>query len=107
MLKTYTPEGMRTRKGDTMATLTQEQLQAKILGIVEVTPDEIDLQMIDELEADGSDESTSWEDYKAEQTYNGKISLRIPKELHHVLVGMAKEQGVSLNQYCLYKLAQG
>ena len=89
-----------------MAVLTQEQLQAKIKGIAEVAPDEIDIQMIDEIEADGSDESTSWEEYKSERTYNGNISLRIPKELHRVLVGTAKEQGVSLNQYCLYKLAR-
>ena len=89
-----------------MAVLTQEQLQAKIKGIAEIAPDEIDLQMIDEFEAEGQEESTSWENYKAERTYSGNISLRIPKELHRALVGTAKEQGVSLNQYCLYKLAQ-
>ena len=37
---------------------------------------------------------------------NGKILLRIPKTLHRDLVEAAKEEGVSLNQYCLYKLAQ-
>ena len=105
-LKAFTQEGMLTRKGDFMAALTQEQLQAKILNIAEVALDEIDLQMIDEFEAEGSDESTSWEEYKAERTYNGNISLRIPKELHRTLVDTAKEQGVSLNQYCLYKLAR-
>ena len=89
-----------------MATLTQEQLQAKILNIPEVAPDEIDMQMVEEIETREMDESTSWGDYKAERTYNGNISLRIPKELHRTLVGIAKEQGVSLNQYCLYKLAQ-
>jgi len=88
-----------------MATLTHEQLQTKIAGIPEVTPDEIDLQMIDEMEGD-SGEPISWESVKAERTYNGNISLRIPKDLHRALVMTAKEQGVSLNQYCLYKLAQ-
>ena len=105
-LKTSTQEGMFTRKGDTMAALTHEQLQAKILSIPEVAPDEIDIQMIEEIDMDSSGESTSWEGYKAERTYNGNISLRIPKELHRALVGTAKEQGVSLNQYCLYKLAR-
>jgi len=89
-----------------MVALTHEQLQAKIQNIPEVAPDEIDMQMIEEIETEGSDESTLWEDYKAERTYNGSISLRIPKELHRALVGLAKEQGVSLNQYCLYKLAR-
>jgi len=37
---------------------------------------------------------------------SGKIALRIPKSLHNELANAAKEEGVSLNQYCLYKLAQ-
>jgi len=37
---------------------------------------------------------------------SGKIALRIPKTLHQDLVDAAKDEGVSLNQYCLYKLAQ-
>ena len=86
--------------------MTTEQLQAKIQNIPEVKPDEIDMQMITEYEEEGSDESTSWEDYKSERTYSGNISLRIPKDLHKALVRIAKEQGVSLNQYCLYKLAR-
>jgi len=85
--------------------MTGEQLQEKIKNIPEVTPDEIDMQMIAEYE-EGADESVSWEDYKTERTYSGNISLRIPKDLHKALVGTAKEQGVSLNQYCLYKLAR-
>jgi len=86
--------------------MTAEQLQAKIQNIPDVIPDEIDMQMIAEYEEEGSDESISWEDYKTERTYSGNISLRIPKDLHKALVGIAKEQGVSLNQYCLYKLAR-
>jgi len=92
-----------------LAKLTQEQLRAKILSVAEVAPDEIDLQMIEEIEGEGVEYITSWEDYKVEReerTYNGNISLRIPRDLHRDLIGMAKEQGVSLNQYCLYKLAR-
>ena len=37
--------------------------------------------------------------------YSGKISLRIPKSLHKKLAEEAKEEGVSLNQYALYKLS--
>ena len=90
-----------------MATLTHEQLQEKVAGIPEVTPDEIDLQMMAERDNEDAGEPISWEAYKAERAYNGNISLRVPKDLHRALVGLAKEQGVSLNQYCLYKLAQG
>lgn len=36
--------------------------------------------------------------------YNGKISLRIPKSLHRELVQEAEAEGVSLNQYALYRL---
>lgn len=36
---------------------------------------------------------------------SGKIALRIPKSLHQELANAAKEEGVSLNQYCLYKLS--
>ena len=92
-----------------METLTQEQLRAKIANIPEVAPDEIDLQMIDDFKDVDMSESKSWESYKAERearTYNGNISLRVPKDLHRELVSLAKEQGVSLNQYCLYKLAR-
>jgi len=91
-----------------MATLTQERLQEKISNISEITPDETDLQMIAEFENESMDESITWENYKVqrqERTYSGNISLRIPKDLHRELVVLAKEQGVSLNQYCLYKLA--
>ena len=37
--------------------------------------------------------------------YSGKFNLRLPKSLHQSLAIRAKEQGVSLNQYILYKLA--
>ena len=91
-----------------MKTLSKQLLE-KIANIPEVFPDKIDLQMIAEIKDDDTEESIDWNEYKAqreERTYNGNISLRIPKDLHRELVGMAKEQGVSLNQYCLYKLAR-
>lgn len=37
--------------------------------------------------------------------YSGKLSLRIPKSLHRELVEEAEKEGVSLNQYALYRLA--
>jgi len=40
-----------------------------------------------------------------DNTFSGKFNLRIPKSLHKRLVVEAQAEGVSLNQYALYKLA--
>ncbi|GHU77131.1 hypothetical protein AGMMS49992_24140 [Clostridia bacterium] len=37
---------------------------------------------------------------------NGRVLLRIPRSLHQKLAEQAREEGVSMNQYLLYKLAQ-
>jgi len=37
--------------------------------------------------------------------YSGKFTVRLPKTLHQKLAIEAKEEGVSLNQLVLYKLA--
>ena len=39
------------------------------------------------------------------EDYSGKFVVRIPKSLHAQLVLDAEKEGVSLNQYALYKLA--
>ncbi len=41
-----------------------------------------------------------------ESNYSGKLLLRVPKRLHAELARHAKIQGVSLNQYVLYLLAE-
>jgi len=38
--------------------------------------------------------------------YSGQFKLRIPKSLHHALVAHAKEEGISMNQYCVYLLTK-
>lgn len=38
--------------------------------------------------------------------YSGKFVVRIPKSLHYQLSMEAREEGVSLNQYALYKLSK-
>ena len=40
-----------------------------------------------------------------ENSYSGKFNLRIPSSLHQRLAIEAKKEGVSLNQYALYKLS--
>jgi len=39
------------------------------------------------------------------QGYSGKFLLRLPKSLHERLAVEAENEGVSLNQYALYKLS--
>jgi len=38
--------------------------------------------------------------------YSGQFKLRIPKSLHYALSLHAKQEGISMNQYCLYLLAK-
>jgi predicted RNase H-like HicB family nuclease len=40
------------------------------------------------------------------EAYSGKFLVRVPKTLHQRLAMEADREGVSLNQYALYKLAQ-
>lgn len=40
------------------------------------------------------------------EDYSGKFNVRIPKSLHQKLSIEAAEEGISLNQYALYKLAK-
>ena len=43
---------------------------------------------------------------KMENDFSGKFVIRIPKSLHFQLSVEAEREGVSLNQYALYKLAK-
>lgn len=38
--------------------------------------------------------------------YSGQFKLRMPKSLHKALSVHAKQEGISMNQYCLYLLAK-
>lgn len=40
------------------------------------------------------------------EDFSGKFLIRIPKSLHYRLTVEAKKEGVSLNQYTLYKLSK-
>lgn len=39
--------------------------------------------------------------------YSGQFKLRIPKSLHRLLAQRSSEEGVSMNQYCVYLLSRG
>ena len=50
--------------------------------------------------------TVSLDDLKRElEDYSGKLVLRIPRSLHKALKEAAKVEGVSLNQYMIYKLS--
>lgn len=38
--------------------------------------------------------------------YSGQLKLRIPKSLYRTLAAHSKEEGVSLNQYCIHLLSK-
>ncbi len=46
------------------------------------------------------------ENLEMEKEYSGRFVLRIPGELHKELTLRAKENKITLNQYCLYLLTQ-
>lgn len=45
-------------------------------------------------------------DPEAVKEYSGQFKLRIPKELHRSLALHSKQEGISMNQYCLYLLTK-
>ena len=89
--------------------LSSAEIEARFAQINALEPEEpteADLEAIQRAKEEDPEETISLEEYKAQREYSGKLMLRIPKELHKALVEAAKENGVSLNQYALYKLAK-
>ncbi len=41
------------------------------------------------------------------EDYSGQFKLRLPKSLHRLLAQRSDEEGVSMNQYCVYLLSKG
>jgi len=39
--------------------------------------------------------------------YSGQFKIRIPKTLHKTLAEQSKQEGVSMNQFCVYLLSTG
>ena len=60
------------------------------------------------LEAALEDNITINEPHSADpiSAYSGQFKLRMPKSLHRSLAVHAKEEGISMNQYCNYLLAK-
>jgi predicted HicB family RNase H-like nuclease len=66
------------------------------------------LKDLEEVKKDQLEIKLEFGDIKPEHNEmpSGKIVLRMPKTLHWRLAVEAKQEGVSLNQYMIYKLSQ-
>lgn len=89
--------------------LTLEELErrrAEVDARPAEKPTAEDLAAFAEADAEDPAEAVTLEEYKANREYSGKLMLRVPKELHKALAEAARANGVSLNQYALYKLSK-
>lgn len=90
--------------------MTREEIEKRFAeieqrGAVELTEDE--RKSLEAAEAMDDGIELPLEDVKRSiEEYSGRLVLRIPKELHRNLADDAKRNGVSLNQYMIYKLAK-
>jgi len=90
--------------------LTVDEFEKKLAAIPEVEPDEWDRKMLAEIEAEADNSRgitlKEMDRLREQRTFSGKISLRVPKSLHQELTKGAMDEGISLNQFILYKLAK-
>lgn len=89
--------------------LTVEELERRRAAIdarPAEEPTEEELAAFAEADAEDPAEEITLSEFKATREYSGNLMLRIPKELHKSLAEAAKANGVSLNQYAMYKLAK-
>lgn len=93
-----------------MKRLSMEELERRRAEIdagpaVRLTPEEA--KSLAEAEALNDGTTVSLEEFKQGlEEYSGRLVLRIPRSLHRELKKAAEIEGVSLNQYMLYKLAK-
>lgn len=52
------------------------------------------------------EEGISIEEPFSLDAYSGQFKLRMPKSLHKALAEHSRQEGVSMNQYCLYLLSK-
>lgn len=90
--------------------LTPAELEKRFAVINARTPEQLTEEEAASLAAaeamnDGS--TVSLEQLRDElEGYSGRLVLRIPRSLHRALKNAAEMEGVSLNQYMLYKLSR-
>ena len=90
--------------------LSQAEIEKRFSEINTMEPEELTAEEATSLaEAEAMDDGTAveYKEYlKSLEDYSGKLVIRIPRSLHKELKDEAKIEGVSLNQYMLYKLSK-
>ncbi|MCL1820501.1 MAG: type II toxin-antitoxin system HicB family antitoxin [Oscillospiraceae bacterium] len=89
-----------------MGKLTKDEFLKRVEATPIADPDEWDLEMLSSIAKETDHSTVTLDEMKARRECSGKLSVRIPKDLHHTLIENAKQNGVSLNQFILYKLAK-
>lgn len=89
-----------------MGKLSKDEFLKKVAATPTTAPDEWDLKMLAEIDTETDHTTMPLEVVQARRECSGKISLRVPRELHYKLQERAKANGVSLNQFLVYKLAE-
>lgn len=84
--------------------MDKKEFENRLSALPQEEPDEIDSMMMKAAEESRGGEMRL-DDFKSLMDYSGNISLRVPRSLHKELAEAAKVEGVSLNQYALYKLS--
>lgn len=80
-----------------------EEINAK--GEIELSPEE--KLSFEKAEAINDGSIIDLEEFKKQlEEYSGKLVIRMPKSLHKQLKETADIEGVSLNQYIIFKLAK-
>ena len=86
--------------------MTEQETNARFAEINAREPEKPSEEDLRAFEVAQNEPTVTLEELKGELAqYSGKIVLRIPRSLHKKLKEAAAVEGVSLNQYMLYKLA--
>ena len=87
--------------------MTEQDINARFAEINAREAEDPTPEDIRAFETAQNEPTVSLDALKSElEQYSGKIVLRIPRSLHKQLKEAAVVEGVSLNQYMLYKLAR-
>ncbi len=86
--------------------MNTSDFERKLAAVPAIQPDGTDLAMLANAAAQDDESFVALNDFKTLMDYSGKLSLRIPRSLHMKLAADARLEGISLNQYALYKLSR-
>lgn len=75
--------------GDTIESAVRNLMDAKRAWLEAAIEDGIEIQEPESL-----------------NDYSGQFKLRMPRSLHRALARHSKEEGISMNQYCVYLLSK-